>query len=249
MQKTKHAINVLKYEDNVPIYTSAPDVVHFAKHNKQQIEVKPVPGVDGAYVLTNVLSPEECQQFIDISEQMGYDVAKITTSARMILDTEIRNNKRVMWQSDTSIWKPLWKRIRKHISSELKIHGNLWTPYGLNERFRFYRYHKGEIFNKHYDAAFVRAYTDKSFLTAIFYLNSNFEGGKTTFYPSFNTHVPVQPEQGSALLFWHGSHPSSPLHEGSLCTNGVKYVLRSDVMFVENGTTPFITVSDNDETS
>lgn len=71
-------------------------------------------------------------------------------------------------------------------------------------------------------------------------------GGHTTFFPSHKKQVEVKPVRGNALVFWHGMHPDSPLHEGSTCLDGVKYVLRSDVMFVEKGYTPFITVSDDE---
>jgi len=33
------------------------------------------------------------------------------------------------------------------------------------------------------------------------------------------------------LCFPHGGHKYSPLHEGSECSGGTKYVLRSDIMF------------------
>jgi len=66
-------------------------------------------------------------------------------------------------------------------------------------------------------------------LTVIIYLSDGFDGGHTTFYTHHGT-IKVTPVKGSALLFWHGAHPLSPEHEGSAC-DGLKYVLRSDVMF------------------
>jgi len=47
--------------------------------------------------------------------------------------------------------------------------------------------------------------------------------------------VKVDPKMGSALLFFHGPHASSPLHEGSLLKKGRKYVLRTDVMYKKKG--------------
>ena len=35
-------------------------------------------------------------------------------------------------------------------------------------------------------------------------------------------------------MFFHGHHPDSPLHEGSACAKGLKYVLRSDVMYIDD---------------
>jgi hypothetical protein len=39
----------------------------------------------------------------------------------------------------------------------------------------------------------------------------------------------VKVAQGGVLCFYHGQHPLSPLHEGSMVTAGTKYVVRSDV--------------------
>jgi hypothetical protein len=53
------------------------------------------------------------------------------------------------------------------------------------------------------------------------YLNDNFEGGETTF-----RELKIRPRQGMALLFLHNLY-----HEGTQVTRGVKYVLRTDVMY------------------
>lgn len=34
--------------------------------------------MQGVFLLYDVLTPEECQQFIDITERMGYEEAKVT---------------------------------------------------------------------------------------------------------------------------------------------------------------------------
>ena len=53
------------------------------------------------------------------------------------------------------------------------------------------------------------------------YLNDNFQGGDTAFRGRR-----IRPRKGMALIFLH-----SLFHEGSEVTQGVKYVLRSDVMY------------------
>jgi hypothetical protein len=53
------------------------------------------------------------------------------------------------------------------------------------------------------------------------YLNDNFESGETTF-----RNLKIKPERGIALIFLHDLY-----HEGSQVTRGVKYVLRTDVMY------------------
>mmetsp|Transcript_26411 Transcript_26411/g.67894 ORF Transcript_26411/g.67894 Transcript_26411/m.67894 type:complete len:89 (-) Transcript_26411:179-445(-) len=44
--------------------------------------------------------------------------------------------------------------------------------------------------------------------------------------------VPVAATQGAALCFFHGRHPQSHLHEGSLITSGTKYIIRTDVLYM-----------------
>ena len=53
------------------------------------------------------------------------------------------------------------------------------------------------------------------------YLNDNYEGGETTF-----TSLKIEPKQGTALLFFNDLE-----HEGSSVKQGIKYVLRTDIMF------------------
>lgn len=45
----------------------------------------------------------------------------------------------------------------------------------------------------------------------------------------------VNVPKGGALCFFHGEHPLSPLHEGSLVTAGTKTIVRSDVLYMLDG--------------
>ncbi|MEN3327084.1 MAG: hypothetical protein V7638_1891 [Acidobacteriota bacterium] len=56
------------------------------------------------------------------------------------------------------------------------------------------------------------------------YLNEEFEGGETIFL--VEPEVIIKPRAGSALLF---QHPI--IHEGSEVRAGVKYVVRTDLMY------------------
>ena len=55
------------------------------------------------------------------------------------------------------------------------------------------------------------------------YLNEGFEGGETEFVIP---HEIIEPLGGTMLLFAH-----SQLHKGNPVPNGIKYVLRTDVMY------------------
>jgi hypothetical protein len=120
----------------------------------------------------------------------------------------------------------------------------VWQPSGLNECLRFCKYNPGDFFRKHCDACFVRSEDEQSWFTTMFYLNGDFEGGATRFLhidgPSSTCHdtqlnaakddevlASVAPEPGLCLLFFQ----PGLLHEGEDLHKGMKYILRTDMMF------------------
>jgi hypothetical protein len=74
-------------------------------------------------------------------------------------------------------------------------------------------------------------------LTFVLYLNDCFTGGATTFFTS----APdadgvleargVRPVAGNALVFPHGDTAGCLVHEGSAVLTGVKYIVRTDVLY------------------
>jgi predicted 2-oxoglutarate/Fe(II)-dependent dioxygenase YbiX len=171
---------------------------------------------DGIFTLPGILGPDECREYIAITEAQGFEAAPITTAFGFEMRPDIRNNTRVM--VDDSGWaENLWHRIRDEIPAFLRGRQAI----GLNERFRFYRYDPGEWFAPHRDGCFLRENGEQSLLTFMVYLNDGFEGGNTVFEK-----VSVTPTSGTALVFEH-----QLLHEGAAVIRGRKYVLRSDVMY------------------
>ncbi len=92
---------------------------------------------------------------------------------------------------------------------------------GLNEGFRFYKYLTEQEFKPHQDIDFEKSDVEKSFYSLLIYLNDNFKGGETTF-----ENLSIKPIAGSALIF-----PHLLFHSGAKVTEGIKYVLRSDIMY------------------
>lgn len=50
------------------------------------------------------MSDDECKQFMEITEIMGFDLAKISTGSGMKTNTDVRNNKRVIWHTEKGIF-------------------------------------------------------------------------------------------------------------------------------------------------
>lgn len=169
--------------------------------------------VDGyVFAIDGVLSDAEAQALIAAVEAIGFESAPITVGPGQFRhDPTIRDNTRVM-VDDLPLAAAIWERLRP------------WVPtaaIGVNERFRIYRYERGQAFRWHRDGAFGRA-GEISRHTVLIYLNHGFGGGGT----EMRGGDAVEPHTGRALVFDHRIE-----HQGAPVTSGVKYVLRTDLMF------------------
>jgi Rps23 Pro-64 3,4-dihydroxylase Tpa1-like proline 4-hydroxylase len=170
----------------------------------------------GVFVVKNYLTVEECNEYISLSHKMGYEEAGIQTADGPKILKTIRNNDRVIFD-DISLAQKLFLRVKEYLPKKVD---DLYLK-GFNERFRYYRYEKGQYFDWHKDGSYVRSTNEESMLTFLIYLNEDFKGGATML--SWET---IQPTSGMALFF-----PHRLLHRGVEVETGIKYVLRTDVMY------------------
>lgn len=171
-----------------------------------------------ALTVASVLSASECAAQIERIESLGPVAAPVSTARGMVMMPEVRNNQRVVLD-DLALAKLLFERLAGAIPHTLCG----MRAVGANERFRCYRYAPGQRFAPHFDGSFVRNDREQSLLTLMVYLNEDFVGGRTAFH---DFGVAAQPRTGMACLFQH-----QLLHEGCIIERGVKYALRSDVMY------------------
>lgn len=177
---------------------------------------------DRILTIENFFSPEECAHYIQVSESIGFDAASITTKSGQMMHPEIRNNSRVILD-DPQLAETLWQRVKLFVPSPLFKREAI----SLNERWRFYRYEAGQTFKTHQDGSVKRDNGEKSQFTFMVYLNQDFEGGETRFeLLNCSEAITVVPQMGMGLLFLHNLR-----HEGAPVLNGLKYVLRSDVIY------------------
>ncbi|MEO7497645.1 MAG: 2OG-Fe(II) oxygenase [Massilia sp.] len=172
----------------------------------------------GIFTINNFLLPEECAAFRRESETIGYTEAVISTDDGDRLMKDARNNDRIL-HDNAPLAAGLFERALPFLPAEI----DGWRPSGFNERMRFYRYSPGQYFKWHQDGTFRRSEHEESFLTFIMYLNDEYAGGDTQF--GWET---VEPSAGSALVFPHRLR-----HQGAPVISGTKYVLRTDVMYIE----------------
>jgi predicted 2-oxoglutarate/Fe(II)-dependent dioxygenase YbiX len=161
------------------------------------------------------LSLQECEQLIALAERVGFEEAGVRTADGQVRMPSIRNNERA--KCEASEWvSSLWSRLA--VLALPRLSDQVAT--GLPKDVRFYKYKPGQRFKMHKDGPWhENGCTSK--LTMLVYLNQNFEGGETDFRD-----FKVLPRCGDALLFIHDTW-----HEGVTVRSGVKYVLRSDVLY------------------
>lgn len=185
-----------------------------------------------AFTLQDILSPEECQGLIDRSEQVGYDIALVNTGVNSpgVHVPGYRDGHRCIID-DHQVVAELWQRVKHHVPATFQKR----PVVGINERLRFLKYAPGDKFEPHMDGEYRR--TDGSGqvtkITIQFYLNDQCKGGATTFLRQWGSSgdeapekVAVPPTVGQVLVFQHDL-----VHEGSVVTDGVKYVIRSDILY------------------
>jgi prolyl 4-hydroxylase len=174
------------------------------------------------FLIENFLAADECRDLIAMAERGGFEAAKITTAAGQVSALHIRNNDRLIWD-DSTLADKWWARAKSFFPANF----GRWTAHGLNERFRFYRYRPGQRFAPHRDGSFERTNNEISWMTLMVYLNDGYEGGRTCFdLRDEPQSIAIKPKKGMALAFMHDR-----LHEGEALRAGVKYVLRTDVMY------------------
>ena len=198
-----------------------------------------VDGVPGAFQLLNVLAVDECARLVQLTETLGY-----LEDAAVSLPRSIRHNHSATWVADDATIELLWQRCRAQIYQSDDFGGK--QAVGLNARLRFYRYAEGDYFAAHTDGSWPgsrvvdgvlvdNAYDDRwSQLSMLLFLSEDFTGGATRFYLEANASsasVDVRTPLGGALCFPHGVHPMHCVHGSEPIASGVKYIIRSDVLF------------------
>jgi len=177
--------------------------------------MKHIKHTDKIWSIENFLSEKECEDLILFSEMRGFKEAEVSLRAGAKMIKGIRNNDRLLFEKPLA--SEIWEKLKQYCPETIENSKAI----GLNERFRFYRYEKGQRFKRHIDGRYRRNKTEESRITFMVYLNQDFEGGKTKF-----DEVTIVPKTGSALCFIHEQkHESIPIQAG------VKYALRTDVMY------------------
>jgi WD40 repeat protein len=172
-------------------------------------------------VFPAMLTPQECRATIAAAEAGGFEAMGPR------YPDAYRNNDRALLD-DAGLADRLFARLHPHLPQRWEEDGARWRLTGLNSRFRFCRYRDGQSFTRHRDGAWSRTSGERSWLTVMLYLNDGgeFAGGATRFYEDEAVVDSVPPREGQAIVFDHRAW-----HDGEAVHEGVKYVMRTDVMY------------------
>ncbi|GEK34737.1 2OG-Fe(II) oxygenase [Kurthia sibirica] len=165
-------------------------------------------------VLDNVLSFEECDALIKLSEDK---LQRSKIGATREVDQQRTSSSMFFEENENDVVA----LIEKRVSSIMNI------PIEHAEGLQILQYKPGQEYKAHYDffASTSKAANNNRISTLIMYLNDVEEGGETTF-PKVN--VSVTPKKGSAVYFEYFYSDQQlndlSLHAGAPVIQGVKWV-------------------------
>ncbi|KAK7693685.1 hypothetical protein QCA50_003256 [Cerrena zonata] len=217
----------------------------FSPTSYQFPPVQPKEGLESEVILddqiitiSDLFSVEECKAFVKFIEGLPLEL----TPPKKRGEAE-RVNHRISVASP-EFAQTLHNILLPHLptfpypASTRRNNTSKRLPHSLNSNIRMYKYTPGQHFGPHYDDSVRDNITGaKSEWTLLIYLSGaedGVKGGETVFYrdqrgkPREVITAPLS--RGTALLHRHGNE--CLLHEGSPIISGTKYILRSDLMFM-----------------
>lgn len=225
-------------QDIIPNFPFEEDILFDNNHIKK-VDLLP----DGqCFVLYNLFTNNECDQLIKSGEDYGFlDLANRYSQ-------NYRNNQRIINYND-KLKQVLLQRITNYVDNELEIinkHPTITTTFytsgkwiidNLNDTFRLCKYNPTNYFKRHYDEGFHPDPTShRSLKTCMLYLNEDFDGGETIFYfdelrdifklNDESSLIKLKPMLGMCIIF-----NQNILHEGATVTSGLKYFIRTDILY------------------
>jgi hypothetical protein len=223
-----------------------------------------------AFTIDNFCSKLECNQLIQraaTSTARGFqyikEAAHITPDGESyFVRLQNPNHHKLSLFYHLATISRMWKKLEPLILPLIEPfieRVNCGPPLGLNPKLRVLRYDScdKDRFEPHFDATTIVG-DKKSLLTVLLYLNDSggkdFEGGETLYLDSHisssrqiesamsrsNDNIEmVTPETGKVVIFEHDL-----FHASNNLISGTKFVLRTDVLFANEGNDPTTNVAD-----
>lgn len=165
-------------------------------------------------IIKNLFTAEECEKLIGRANSLGWHAPNTGGhyDRALLIDPELAQK--------------LWTEIQPICPPTYVVNGLVYKSMYLNDHFRFSRYQEGGDFPIHLDGNNVDSQNFRSMFTLNIFLNDDLQGGGTAFYHNdLSPRLTVQPKRGTGALFY-----AKQYHQGNAVEQGVKYLLRTDVM-------------------
>jgi len=177
------------------------------------------------FTIDDVLTPEECQELIELTEEIGYKSATINIGGgkEAILPSYRKSDNCITTNKE---WAGrLWACVKDIVRVE--IDGCI--PAGIHEKLEFIRYTEGDFYNQHLDKTIIRpSGKEMSMMTFYLYLNDDFQAGALSLVNPQDDVIGIEcrPQTGRLLLYEQKLHTKD-----NVVRSGLKYILRADIMF------------------
>lgn len=216
---------------------------------------------DQIYTIDNLISNDTCLDLIAQSNKKGWNKSSPSGGGHGRTGNEDARTNMFCVLEDDALSSEIWSKVKDTLPPNLSFlgdnvyfnsndKGTEWYPKFIYNKMRFYKYEVGEAFPEHIDYKVKRTiinkgteYVQQSFLTLLIYLNDDFNGGETGYWPDHcgihcrflrnvekqnstkNHQVLINPKIGMGVV-----QDQNILHEGLPTTKGTKYILRTDII-------------------
>jgi hypothetical protein len=188
--------------------------------------------VKGGLCVDDVLSSSECAALTAAATEAGF-----RDKSGNVMFAGNRERSTFM---HTELADRIWTRIRHlvspftfdagveqyHSSCRYSPPSGRYVPVGINTFMRVSLYGVGGDFRWHTDTVHSDCPERVGFQTLLLYLNDDVSGGETELLSPDDGNHSVTPRTGRVLVFDHAH-----VHQGCRVAAGVKYVLRTEIMF------------------
>lgn len=163
-------------------------------------------------IFRQLFTPTECDYLLKVAEGL-YQPSMVYNAARQLVRDPIRTSDgaTLHWLVEDPAVHALLRRIGKATG----------TDASQGEASQVLRYQPGQEYKPHYD--YVRASDNQRIVTALVWLNEDYQGGETAF---LRTGQKLRGRKGDALVFWNSLEDGSidPLteHAGLPVQRGTK---------------------------
>lgn len=191
----------------------------------------------------NFLTQAECNNWVKYAEEIGFEKL-CSPQTREYAQRECGRLSKTDWEMADQLYQRMQSMVEE-IAKQVVVSSSdrTYAPITCNGNLRMYKYEKDMSFGRHFDGSesISRYQGGNTEITVLVYLTSC-KGGATRFYlPNSSKRgknkarsensdgIAFEPKAGAILLHMHGDRCLE--HEADPVLDGLKYVLRTDIVY------------------